>query len=67
LKSLARAPETAEVGLEAALMLMVSAYSDEIPTNILPTKKGSPKPLLDWSLHELVIVARLEHLNFRSI
>ena len=37
---------------------MVSAYENEIPTDILPTKKKETKALLDWSLHDLIIIAR---------
>ncbi|PNE10405.1 MAG: hypothetical protein CR217_14585 [Beijerinckiaceae bacterium] len=44
--------------LETCLILMVSAYENEIPTDILPTKKKETKALLDWSLHDLIIIAR---------
>jgi hypothetical protein len=37
---------------------MVAAYPDEIQPGILPMRKKKPKPLLDWTLHELLIVAR---------
>jgi hypothetical protein len=44
--------------LETCLILMVSAYENEIPSDILPTKKRETKALLDWSLHDLIIIAR---------
>jgi hypothetical protein len=45
--------------LETDLMLMVNVFADEAEaTAKLPTKKGKPKPLLDWDLAELLRVAK---------
>jgi hypothetical protein len=37
---------------------LAACYPDEIPLNFLPMRKKKPKPLLDWTLHDLVIAAR---------
>jgi hypothetical protein len=45
--------------LETLLVLMVNVYSVEAEaTGKAPTKKGKPKPLLDWELGELLRVAK---------
>jgi hypothetical protein len=44
--------------LETVLILMVSCHADEIPIDVLPKKQKKPKRLLDWSLHDLLVVAR---------
>jgi hypothetical protein len=45
--------------LESLLILMVNAYSEEAETTgQAPMKKGQPKPLLDWTLADLVRVAK---------
>ena len=45
--------------LEVLLMLAVSVFSDEAAaTGQLPKKKNAPKPLLDWNLGELLLVAK---------
>jgi hypothetical protein len=45
--------------LESSLMAMVHCFSDEVAqANAVPTVRGKPKPLLDWSLNELLRVAK---------
>jgi len=44
--------------LETCLILMVSWYEDEIPEHILPMAKKETKPLLNWKLHELLVIVR---------
>jgi hypothetical protein len=45
--------------LETDLMLMVNVFADEAEaTGKLPTRKGKPKPLLEWDLAELLRVAK---------
>jgi hypothetical protein len=45
--------------LEADLMQMVNMFAEEAEsTDKLPTRKGKPKPLLDWDLGELLRVAK---------
>lgn len=45
--------------LETLLTLMVNIYADEaLATGKAPMHRGSPKPLLDWSLAELLRVAK---------
>ena len=45
--------------LEALLILMINCYSDEADqTGKVPTRKGKPKPLLDWQFTELLRVAK---------
>lgn len=45
--------------LEAMLILMVNAYSEDAEkTGRIPRSKGSPKPLLRWDLVELLGVAK---------
>ena len=45
--------------LETLLILMVNIYSDEADqTGKVPTRKGKPKPLLDWQFIELLRVAK---------
>jgi hypothetical protein len=48
-------------GLEALLMVMVNGYPDDLVAvaDKLPKHKGGPKPLLKWSLAELLRVAKL--------
>src|SRR5487761_23404 len=44
--------------LETSLMLMISAYPDDVlATNAFPRRKDGIKPLLEWSLAELIRVA----------
>jgi hypothetical protein len=45
--------------LEAALIGMCHCYFEEIPERLIPKKKnGTPKHLLEWSLFQLIRVAR---------
>jgi hypothetical protein len=45
--------------LETLLILMINIYSDEAEqTGKIPTKKGKPKPLLDWLFVDLLRVAK---------
>lgn len=44
--------------LEGDLTAMCHCFASEIPPNLIPKKNGKPKPLLDWTLHQLLIVAR---------
>lgn len=45
--------------LEALLVLTVNCYDeDALITGRAPTKKGQPKPLLDWDLAHLLNVAK---------
>ena len=45
--------------LETILMLIVSVYPEEVEaTGRVPLSKGQPKPLLNWSLQELLRVAK---------
>jgi hypothetical protein len=45
--------------LETLLILMVNVFPDEAEkTGQAPTKKGNPKPLLDWGFIELLRVAK---------
>lgn len=45
--------------LEALLILMVNAYSEEAEqTGKFPTRNGKPKPLIDWNLADLLRVAK---------
>ena len=44
--------------LEANLIGMCHLYPDEIPESLLPKKKKEPKPLLEWTLAELLRIAR---------
>lgn len=45
--------------LETLLILMINCYSDEADqTGKVPTRKGKPKPLLDWRFIELLRVAK---------
>ena len=45
--------------LETLLILMINIYSDEADeTGKVPTRKGKPKPLLDWQFIELLRVAK---------
>jgi hypothetical protein len=44
--------------LEASLTCMAHIHADEIPEHLLPKKKNLPKPLLAWTLTELLRVAR---------
>jgi hypothetical protein len=44
--------------LEASLMSMCHVYADEIPGELLPKNKTKQKPLLQWTLAQLLRVAR---------
>jgi hypothetical protein len=45
--------------LEALLMLMVNCYNDEAEaTGRAPRRKGTTKPLVDWNLAQLLMVAK---------
>jgi hypothetical protein len=45
--------------LEADLLATCDCYSDEIPEELIPKQKnGKPKRLLDWTLFQLLRVAR---------
>jgi len=45
--------------LEADLLATCDCYSDEIPDELIPKRKnGKPKHLLDWTLFQLLRVAR---------
>jgi hypothetical protein len=44
--------------LEAALILMCDVYFEEIPKDLMPMAKNRQKPILKWSLDQLVRVAR---------
>lgn len=44
--------------LESDLMAFCHCYSNEIPADIIPQRKGKPKHLLNWSLAELLRVAK---------
>jgi hypothetical protein len=45
--------------LETLLILMVNVFTDEAEaTGRIPTRKGMPKPLLEWELGELLRVAK---------
>jgi hypothetical protein len=45
--------------LETLLILMISAHSEEIETiNAYPSHKKAPKPLLTWTLAELLAAAK---------
>lgn len=44
--------------LEASLTCMAHMYADEIPEDILPKKDKKAKPLLKWTLTDLLRVAR---------
>jgi hypothetical protein len=43
--------------LEASLMSMCHIYADEIPGELLPKNKTKQKPLLQWTLAQLLCVA----------
>lgn len=48
--------------LEALLILMVNVYPEEAEqTGKIPTIKGRPKPLINWSLAEALRVAEAAH------
>lgn len=48
--------------LETLLMLMINVYPEEAEqTGKTPTKRGKPKPLIDWDLAELLRVAKAAH------
>ena len=44
--------------LETDIMAMCHCYVDEIPSKLISKKKGRAKPLLDWSLFQLITIAR---------
>jgi len=44
--------------LETLLMCACHIYGDEIPETSIPSTRNGQKPLLKWSLHELIRVAR---------
>lgn len=44
--------------LESLLMCFCHIYGDEIPEKSIPSNKKGQKPLLKWTLHELIRVAR---------
>jgi hypothetical protein len=45
--------------VEATLLAMANCYSDEVlASEVKPTRKGAPKPLIDWSLAQLLRVAK---------
>lgn len=48
--------------LETLIILMVNVYREEVEyTGKTPTKKGKPKPLIDWNLAEALRVAKATH------
>lgn len=44
--------------LESDLIAFCHCYSNEIPTDIIPQRKGKPKHLLNWTFFELLRVAK---------
>jgi hypothetical protein len=44
--------------LESDLMAFCHCYSNEIPSDTIPQRKGRPKHLLNWTLFELLRVAK---------
>lgn len=44
--------------LEAELTAMCCCFSDDIPSELIPRRRGHPQPLLRWSLSDLLRVAR---------
>jgi hypothetical protein len=52
----------AGAALEAMLLAMLHLYGAELPEPVVPKLRGKPKPLLRWTLAEMVIAAR--HANW---
>ncbi|RKY78193.1 hypothetical protein DRQ00_05690 [candidate division KSB1 bacterium] len=47
------------VALETDLLAMCHCFSDEIPERLIPKcRNGKPKHLLDWTLFDLLRIAR---------